>query len=300
MKDDFLRNLELARSFYHTNQNLNIPKDYKVDNVRLGIWILSLRTRYKKGTLSKDQIVALEEIGMIWNVKENELKKKLEIVKDYYQKNHTLSIVYPQNEEEEQIQAWIYRWRFLYQRGKLSNYAYQVLKECGMNFDSVLNQQKSKLEEFYQQALAYYEQHHSLWITEPKNEKEQKLKKNIYHYGELYRLNRISEEYIKKLDKIGFPWHIREIKMFFQRLPESRQMSYLSAILRMISTLKRFPLFEEVEEVSPDLARWYRYLVTYGPELTSPKVRELWLKLCFDLVAYHEMEQNIQTKRELK
>ena len=90
MKDNFVRNLELARSFYHTNKNLNIPKDYKVENVRLGIWILSLRTRYKKGTLSKDQIVALEEIGMIWNVKENELKKKLEIVKDYYQKNHML------------------------------------------------------------------------------------------------------------------------------------------------------------------------------------------------------------------
>ena len=73
MKDNFVRNLELARSFHHTNKHLNIPKDYEVENIRLGIWIFNLRSRYKKGTLSKEEIKALEKIGMIWNIKENEL-----------------------------------------------------------------------------------------------------------------------------------------------------------------------------------------------------------------------------------
>jgi hypothetical protein len=75
------QNYELARKYYEHNVNLNIPKgfktcngyDYDENGVNLGTWIQSQRQAYK-GTgdhkmLSEKQIKMLEDIGMVWYIK---------------------------------------------------------------------------------------------------------------------------------------------------------------------------------------------------------------------------------------
>lgn len=61
-----------AVNFYKENNHLNIPCTYvpKNSNLRLGTWIGRMRTLGKNGKLSKEKMSLLNEIGMIWDIKE--------------------------------------------------------------------------------------------------------------------------------------------------------------------------------------------------------------------------------------
>ena len=61
-----------AANFYKENNHLNIPCTYvpKNSNLRLGTWIGRMRTLGRDGKLSKEKMSLLNEIGMIWNIKE--------------------------------------------------------------------------------------------------------------------------------------------------------------------------------------------------------------------------------------
>ena len=60
---------DLAKQYFLENGNLLIPYYYEIDNVKLGDWINQQRQNYRNGQLSKNRILSLEKIGMVWNVK---------------------------------------------------------------------------------------------------------------------------------------------------------------------------------------------------------------------------------------
>ena len=61
------RNYQAAQEYYQEYGNLKIPTNYVDENgFHLGWWVISLRRAYQKGTLDKEQIERLEDIGMIW------------------------------------------------------------------------------------------------------------------------------------------------------------------------------------------------------------------------------------------
>jgi hypothetical protein len=59
----------LVKKYYENNNNLKMPKNYKINNVNLYTWILIQRKLYKQNKLSQEKINLLETIGMVWNVK---------------------------------------------------------------------------------------------------------------------------------------------------------------------------------------------------------------------------------------
>lgn len=61
------RNYQAAQEYYQEYGNLKIPTNYVDENgFHLGWWVISVRRAYQKGTLDKEQIERLEDIGMIW------------------------------------------------------------------------------------------------------------------------------------------------------------------------------------------------------------------------------------------
>ena len=61
------RNYQAAQEYYQEYGNLKIPTNYVDENgFHLDWWVISVRRAYQKGTLDKEQIERLEDIGMIW------------------------------------------------------------------------------------------------------------------------------------------------------------------------------------------------------------------------------------------
>ena len=80
----------LAKVYYETYGNLEIPKSFKTFNgkdydengVALGAWIHKQRQNKKKGSLSQEREILLNNIGMIWNTRKN--KSDIEkVCRDY-------------------------------------------------------------------------------------------------------------------------------------------------------------------------------------------------------------------------
>jgi len=67
---------KLAKKYFDEYGHLNIKARYKTsDDINLGIWIQRQKTDYVNKRLSKERLKKLEEIGIIWNVKEDDLVK---------------------------------------------------------------------------------------------------------------------------------------------------------------------------------------------------------------------------------
>ena len=67
----WIEKYELARQYYETHGDLNIPLSYTVDGVKLGKWISNIRSKRKHPRsnnmiLDEEQIRMLDEIGMNW------------------------------------------------------------------------------------------------------------------------------------------------------------------------------------------------------------------------------------------
>jgi superfamily II DNA or RNA helicase len=85
-KAAWYRNYELAKAYYNHYGNLNIPNRFRTKNgvdecneegsVTLGKWLGNQRLAYRKGELSKEQIDALEALGIDWNPEQHRFKKK--------------------------------------------------------------------------------------------------------------------------------------------------------------------------------------------------------------------------------
>ena len=76
------RNYEYSRKYYEEYGNLNIPYNFKTldginydqNGIRLGTWIERQRTLYKNNKLSRVKIDLLNNIKMVWNIRDKKIE----------------------------------------------------------------------------------------------------------------------------------------------------------------------------------------------------------------------------------
>ncbi len=56
-----------AQSFYNKYGHLFIPQDYELNSFKIGKWLSTQKSEYKRGNLNTERITLLESIGMIWD-----------------------------------------------------------------------------------------------------------------------------------------------------------------------------------------------------------------------------------------
>lgn len=92
IKDDNVKNLKdirwmkyykVAKKYYEENGDLKVPATYETivngEVIKLGQWINSQRASYRglRSSISAERIEMLNNIGMLWNLKENKLVKEI-------------------------------------------------------------------------------------------------------------------------------------------------------------------------------------------------------------------------------
>ncbi|MCD8119148.1 MAG: Helicase associated domain protein [Lachnospiraceae bacterium] len=141
-------NYQLARNYYREHGNLDVPYNYVTeDGVRLGNWIYRLRAARsgrdteentqnpkKNGMqLTEDRIRRLDEIGMIWEDR-NELlwDRYFDLVSQYYREHGNLDM--PQKYETDGVRlgVWLNRQKVEYRAGRLSPRRTQRMESLGV------------------------------------------------------------------------------------------------------------------------------------------------------------------------
>ena len=248
---NWMKNYNLAESYYKHYGNLEIPVKFKTINgyeydeegVKLGIWISYQRQAYKgQGTskITEEQKKLLEKIGMVFvDVNFANWMKNYNLAESYYKHYGNLEI--PQNfkttngyeydEEGINLGSWINKKRQAYKgqgTNKLTEEQKKLLEEIGMVFDVHSDNWMKK----YNLSESYYKHHGHLNI--PQSFKTT----NGYEYDEQginlgkwinnqrnsykgYGTCKITEEQIKLLEKI-------EIKWFYNNMDKKLQSEIIN------------------------------------------------------------------------
>ena len=222
------RNYDLAKKYYEHYGHLKIPTGFKTkdgisfdnDGIGIGDWITnqrSIRKGYGSGSLNEEQIKLLDEIGMLWSdvnqvfawdygynlaLKYFSHYGNLDVNINFKTKN---GIDYDENGFG--LGKWISVLRRIRRggtKGNLSNDQIKSLDMIGMNWVSADERNWLKM---YKLALEYYQKHGNLLVsTFNTTGEERTLALWIKYQRSAYVNNKLPEERIKLLERIGMQW----------------------------------------------------------------------------------------------
>jgi hypothetical protein len=101
---EMFQQLEKYKDDYGDSNVSQLNKDYK----RLGRWVNDQRLNYSKGKLLEHRKELLEELGFIWNIKDNEFDLKVKLLKDFYDKFGHFEVK-QSNKEYGGLWHWLYK-----------------------------------------------------------------------------------------------------------------------------------------------------------------------------------------------
>lgn len=234
MKRDekWLKYYSYAKTYFEEHGNLKVPNGYVIkgineEDIHFGNWISNQRASYKKGELSKDKIELLEEIGMIWSLRKNNIISDVwmnyfSYAKNYFEEHGNLSIrldyFINDNGNIIHLGKWISRQRRDYILKILSSNKIDLLNSINMIWNM---KDKDAIPanwlRNYSLAKAYYEKHGNLLI--PCNYKVTLEDGSVVKLG--YWINsqrrayngdktrKLNEEQIRLLNEIGMNWYIK-------------------------------------------------------------------------------------------
>lgn len=157
------QNFKLAKEYYLTYGNLDIPTNYKsTDGKHLGNWILRQRQLYKSNSLTDEQIKKLDSIGVDWMDRVDRIWENGFIeAKNYSEEYENLSV--PKNFRSKTnfpLGIWIQRQRSLYKNNKISEDRIKRLTGIGMNWNP------DNWEHRFDLVKQYYEEHGNINISQ--------------------------------------------------------------------------------------------------------------------------------------
>ena len=281
--DNWLKNYNLAESYYKHYGNLEIPVKFKTINgyeydeegVKLGIWISTQRTTYKgQGhcKITEEQKKLLEKIGMHFdNVNFEKWMKKYKLAESYYKHHGNLEIPfrfkttngYEYDEEGINLGSWINKKRQAYKgqgTHKLTEEQKKLLEKIGM----VPDVHSDNWLKNYNLAESYYKHHGHLNI--PQSFKTT----NGYEYDEQginlgiwikiqrqaykgYGTCKLTEQQIKLLEKIEIKWFDNNIDKKLQseiinrQNKTKKQIEILNRVKSYLNTLDENKVYSKEE-----------------------------------------------------
>ena len=223
----------IAAAYYERNGNLEIPEKFKTLNgyeydengINLGRWLTNQKQSYKKATLSPERINLLKDIGMCFEIRDNnnEWNKNYTLAKNYYEHNGNLEIPekfktlngYEHDENGINLGMWIRSQRRSYKNVKLSPERLNLLKDIGMSFE--IKHNNNEWNKNYALAKNYYEHNGNLEIPEKfktlngyeYDENGINLRRWLAVQTQLYQKARLSPERLNLLKNIGMRFEIK-------------------------------------------------------------------------------------------
>ena len=204
-----------AKQWYQEKGNLRIPKSYiTASGLTLGSWIQTQRRVYSgtvTGSLTEEKVRKLNEIGMIWDTRDQSWNEALTELQKYYREHGNLDIkARYETASGFKLGRWVCNLRTKV-RNKgldrvLSAEQQQQLAVLGMIWD----RNTEKWEQYFEAAESYYKTHGNLdvmtkyitedgiplgrWLSDISNQMS----------GENSRRTSLTDEQLERLKNIGF------------------------------------------------------------------------------------------------
>ncbi|MGN0414931.1 MAG: Helicase associated domain protein [Agathobacter sp.] len=223
-----------AKQWYLENGNLKVPKSYVTPTgLTLGSWISTqrrVRAGSVTGALTEEKIKKLDEIGMVWDISDQNWEEALEELRAYYRENGNADVkakyVSP---DGFPLGRWISNLRTrVKNRGidqVLTEKQQEQLSELGMIWDK----NNEKWDEYIRAAEEYQSEHGDLnvpakYVTGdgiPLGRWVHVIRHQIF--SDSSRRKPLSEEQLAKLRKIGFDTEKKSVRQWNMKFELARE-----------------------------------------------------------------------------
>ena len=208
-KDRWSEYFAAAEDYARKFGSLAVPCAYTTsDGVKLGKWLSFLKTKRKQHGegqyLTRERIAALDKLGMVWDVDKFLWEQKFEMARRYFQEHRDLQVPCEYTAPDgTRLGAWIRSARDDYRCGRLDEASIRCLEAIGMVWDV----RQMQWERNYQAAKVYYQEHGHLRVEKGYLTPDGiSLESWIERLRKWYKLNRLTERQIKRLEVIGMVW----------------------------------------------------------------------------------------------
>lgn len=120
-RDDWLRAMAALRSFVSREGHSQVPQSHVEGEIRLGTWVTSQRSLYRRGAMDQTLAGELEEIpGWRWDPLANRWERGIGALLAFTQREGHARVPASWTEGDYPLGAWIANCRAAYRRGELS------------------------------------------------------------------------------------------------------------------------------------------------------------------------------------
>lgn len=204
-----------ARAFYQENGHLRPSRNG--DDVDLAWWIDGLRKEYAKRKkdrkLTEEEILALENIGMVWDPRSEDWKMKLDALREYVKKNGKTNPRRGEVYNGVDLGNFLHSLKNQYREGKLDKDKQAVIESLGIIFGEPKPISKKPSERElknwqckYAIAEKFQKEFGHLYIPAGYVYCNEKMGDWINTQRRNYKNGTLSDEAIKKLETLGIDW----------------------------------------------------------------------------------------------
>jgi Fe2+ transport system protein FeoA len=191
------------RAYSNANNDCLVPQSFEAeDGYQLGKWVSGQRT--KKDTLSRERRRRLDELGFVWDVREQRWEEGFTRLQTYRESNSNCLVPFDfKTEDGYRLGVWINIQRI--KKDTLSDVRRRRLNKLGFVWDV----RERQWEEGFAHLRAYREPNSDCQVPQS------------FKTGDGYRLGQwvsvqrtkkdtLSRERQRRLDELGFVWNVRE------------------------------------------------------------------------------------------
>ena len=200
LEDPFEIGFEHAKEYYKKHGGLIVQIGYVCDDgYPLSNWIANIRNRRDK-RLTKEQIVRLDSIGMIWNMNDYRWEQGFLEAERYYSENHSLDIdAKYRTGRSPEVFYWVVAQREAYRDGKLSDEQIKRLENIGMDW---LSPVERAWENGFQNVESYVRKNNTTRIPATyRNDKGEYV--GMWLRRQVEKKEKLSDIQIQRLQRLG-------------------------------------------------------------------------------------------------
>jgi len=199
-KDNWERNQLLLQKFIEINGHARVPVEYILDGVKIGSWVQNVKSNYKSGKLSSEQIKTFEESHptWTWTLLDQQWEEFFSMLEDFKKAHGHCNVGSKGKTKEERVlYEWVNTQRKRLTVGKLPEARKARLEAIGFLFQPI-----DPWMESYEILVAYVAREGSANIPVNHIENGYSLGRWAGKLRGSYRANELSEQQIKLLEKL--------------------------------------------------------------------------------------------------
>jgi superfamily II DNA or RNA helicase len=197
----------VLHKYWREHGDCNVPTVWS-KNKKLYSWVMKNRRSYKKGTLRKDQINRLVEIGFEWNIglsDEEKWEEMFDALQEYREEYGDCNVPTVWSENQK-LGNWARFQRRQYNRKKLSVECIKRLENIDFAWVPPFKVKSAQKWEEMLDALKEYKGKYGDCLVPHTYKENKQLYPWVMSQRNYYRKGKLSTDQIKRLEEIGFVW----------------------------------------------------------------------------------------------